>query len=55
LRHLRLWLLLIGLLSLAAEVVAAAAVFWRGAASRASEGSERLDVRTATQRPRSGG
>jgi hypothetical protein len=34
-RHFRLWLLLIGLLSLVAEAVAAAAVFWRGA----SEGS----------------
>jgi hypothetical protein len=31
-RHFRLWLLLIGLLSLAAEAVAAAAVFWRRAA-----------------------
>jgi hypothetical protein len=29
-RHIRLWLLVIGLLSLAAEAVAAAAVFWRG-------------------------
>ena len=29
-RHFRLWLLLIGLLSLAAEALAAAAVFWRG-------------------------
>jgi hypothetical protein len=28
-RHLRLWLLLIGSLSLAAEAAAAAAVFWR--------------------------
>jgi hypothetical protein len=28
-RHFRLWLLLIGVLSLAAEAVAAAAVFWR--------------------------
>jgi hypothetical protein len=28
-RHVRLWLLLIGLLSLLAEAVAAAAVFWR--------------------------
>jgi hypothetical protein len=29
-RHFRLWLLVIGLLSLAAEALAAAAVFWRG-------------------------
>jgi hypothetical protein len=29
-RHFRLWLLLIGVLSLVAEAVAAAAVFWRG-------------------------
>jgi hypothetical protein len=29
-RHVRLWLLAIGLLSLAAEAAAAAAVFWRG-------------------------
>jgi hypothetical protein len=28
-RHFRLWLLLIGVLSLVAEAVAAAAVFWR--------------------------
>jgi hypothetical protein len=28
-RHFRLWLLAIGVLSLAAEAVAAAAVFWR--------------------------
>ncbi len=28
-RHLRLWLLVIGVLSLVAEAVAAAAVFWR--------------------------
>jgi hypothetical protein len=34
-RHFRLWLLLIGLLSLVAEAVAAAAVFWRGAGRRA--------------------
>jgi hypothetical protein len=33
-RHFRLWLLLIGLLSLAAEALAAAAVFWRGDAPR---------------------
>lgn len=31
-RHFRLWLLAIGVLSLAAEAVAAAAVFWRGPA-----------------------
>jgi hypothetical protein len=30
-RHLRLWLIVIGLLSLVAEAVAAAAVFWRRA------------------------
>jgi hypothetical protein len=30
-RHFRLWLVLIGLLSLVAEAVAAAAVFWRRA------------------------
>lgn len=29
-RHFRLWLLTIAALSLAAEAVAAAAVFWRG-------------------------
>jgi hypothetical protein len=29
-RHFRLWLLVIALASLAAEAVAAAAVFWRG-------------------------
>jgi len=28
-RHFRLWLLAIGILSVAAEAVAAAAVFWR--------------------------
>jgi hypothetical protein len=28
-RHFRLWLLLIGLASLLAEAVAAAAIFWR--------------------------
>jgi hypothetical protein len=33
-RHFRLWLLLIGALSLAAEAVAAAAFFWRGSARR---------------------
>jgi len=29
-RHFRLWLVVIGFVSLAAEAVAAAAVFWRG-------------------------
>jgi hypothetical protein len=33
-RHFRLWLLTIGLLSLVAEAAAAAAVFWRGAPGR---------------------
>jgi hypothetical protein len=33
-RHVRLWLLAIALVSLAAEAVAAAAVFWRGNPSR---------------------
>lgn len=28
-RHFHLWLLLIGVLSLAAEAIAAAAIFWR--------------------------
>ena len=36
-RHFRLWLLLIGLLSLVAEAVAAAAVFWRGSARSARQ------------------
>jgi len=31
-RHFRLWLLMIGVLSLVAEAAAAAAVFWRGTA-----------------------
>ena len=31
-RHFRTWLLVIGLASLVAEAIAAAAVFWRGAA-----------------------
>ena len=31
-RHFRLWLLMVGVLSLVAEAVAAAAVFWRGTA-----------------------
>jgi hypothetical protein len=31
-RHFRLWLLVIGALSLVAEAVAAVAVFWRGTA-----------------------
>jgi hypothetical protein len=30
-RHFRLWLVVIGVLSLVAEALAAAAVFWRGA------------------------
>jgi hypothetical protein len=39
-RHFRLWLLAIGVLSLAAEAVAAAAVFWRGpAAARDTDGT----------------
>jgi len=29
-RHFRLWLLVIGVVSLAVEAVAAAAIFWRG-------------------------
>jgi hypothetical protein len=29
-RHFRLWLLVIGLVSLTAEAIAAAAVFWHG-------------------------
>jgi hypothetical protein len=33
-RHIRLWLLAIGALSLAAEAAAAAAVFWRRSARR---------------------
>ncbi len=33
LQHFRLWLLMIGVLSLVAEAVAAVAVFWRGTAS----------------------
>jgi hypothetical protein len=35
-RHVRLWLLAIALVSLAAEAAAAAAVFWRGPAQRSS-------------------
>jgi hypothetical protein len=31
-RHFKLWLLVIGLVSLAAEAAAAAAVFWHGGA-----------------------
>ena len=39
-RHFRLWLVAIGVLSLVAEAVAAAAVFWRGSASaRGTDGS----------------
>jgi hypothetical protein len=34
-RHFRLWLLLIGLLSLVAEALAAAAIFWRGSPGQA--------------------
>jgi hypothetical protein len=37
-RHLRLWLLVIGLASLVAEAAAAAAVFWRGSTERESSG-----------------
>jgi hypothetical protein len=33
-RHFRLWLVVIGVLSVAAEVLAAAAVFWRGSPMR---------------------
>jgi hypothetical protein len=33
-RHFRLWLLTVGLVSLAAEATAAAAVFWRGPSPR---------------------
>jgi hypothetical protein len=33
-RHFRFWLLVIGLLSLVAEALAAAAVFWRGMPKR---------------------
>jgi hypothetical protein len=32
-RHFRLWLLVIGLLSLVAEAIGALAVFWRGGAT----------------------
>ena len=35
-RHFRLWLLLIGVASLVAEAIAAAAVFWHGGAPRRS-------------------
>jgi hypothetical protein len=35
-RHFRLWLLVIGLASLVAEAIAAAAVFWHGGAPRRS-------------------
>lgn len=34
-RHLRLWLLVIGVLSLVAEAIAVVALFWRGAERRA--------------------
>jgi hypothetical protein len=40
-RHFRLWLLAIGVLSLAAEAVAAAAVFWRGPAAARDTDSTR--------------
>jgi hypothetical protein len=33
-RHFRTWLLVIGIVSLAAEAAAAAAVFWRGTPAR---------------------
>ena len=33
-RHFRQWLLVIGLASLVAEAIAAAAVFWRGSPAR---------------------
>jgi hypothetical protein len=36
-RHFRLWLLVIGLLSLVAEALAAAAVFWRGIPRRSGQ------------------
>jgi hypothetical protein len=36
-RHFRFWLLVIGLLSLAAEALAAAAVFWRGVPRRTGQ------------------
>jgi hypothetical protein len=35
-RHFRLWLLVIGLASLVAEAIGAAAVFWRGGTPRRS-------------------
>jgi hypothetical protein len=34
-RHFRLWLLVIGVLSLVAEAIGAVALFWRGGAARA--------------------
>lgn len=37
-RHFRLWLVVIGVLSLVAEAVAAAAVFWRGNAQAGDSG-----------------
>jgi hypothetical protein len=36
-RHFRLWLLVIGLLSLVAEALAAAAIFWRGVPRRSGQ------------------
>jgi hypothetical protein len=37
-RRFRLWLLTVGVLSLVAEAVAAAAVFWRGSARERRDG-----------------
>jgi len=37
-RHFRLWLLLVALLSVAAEAAAAAAVFWRDSPTRRGAG-----------------
>jgi hypothetical protein len=37
-RHVRLWLVVFGLLSVAAEAAAAAAVFWRGSSGRRGVG-----------------
>jgi len=38
-RHFRLWLLVIGVVSLAVEALAAAAVFWRGPHARPTDRS----------------
>jgi hypothetical protein len=38
-RHFRLWLLVIGVLSLMAEAIGAIAVFWRGGAASAKPSS----------------